>query len=97
MTQSSMPIRELINPVARALHDNETWTVDDTGEYHATIPYSIAQSVSHTPPQTFENRGNKREETYNKMSEREMVPTGLNPFLTDISTVTGLDAPINGR
>lgn len=34
------PAREYINPVARALHDNETWTIGDQGEFHPTIPYS---------------------------------------------------------
>jgi hypothetical protein len=34
------PVREYINPVARALHDNETWTIGDQGEFHPTIPYS---------------------------------------------------------
>jgi hypothetical protein len=33
--------REYINPVARALNDNETWTVDDQGLFHPTIPYTI--------------------------------------------------------
>ena len=33
--------REYVNPVARALNDNETWTVDDSGTFFPTIPYSI--------------------------------------------------------
>ena len=37
----SEPTREYINPVARALHDNETWTIDDNGDFQPTIPYSI--------------------------------------------------------
>jgi hypothetical protein len=39
------PTIEYVNPVARALNDTETWTIDDQGEFHPTIPYS------------FENRG----------------------------------------
>ena len=37
----SEEVREYINPVARALNDNETWTVDDQGLFHPTIPYTM--------------------------------------------------------
>jgi len=39
------PVIEYVNPVARALNDTETWTIDEQGEFHPTIPY------------LFENRG----------------------------------------
>ena len=32
---------EYINPVARALNDNETWTIGDQGEFHPTIPFYV--------------------------------------------------------
>ncbi len=35
------PVIEYVNPVARALNDTETWTIDDQGEFHPTIPYSV--------------------------------------------------------
>jgi hypothetical protein len=34
-------VHEYINPVARALNDNETWTIGDQGEFHPTIPYYV--------------------------------------------------------
>jgi hypothetical protein len=35
------PVIEYVNPVARALNDTETWMIDDQGEFHPTIPYSV--------------------------------------------------------
>jgi hypothetical protein len=37
-TYAEETIREYINPVARALNDNETWTIGDQGEFCPTIP-----------------------------------------------------------
>ena len=34
-------VHEYINPVARALNDNETWTIGDQGEFHPTIPFYV--------------------------------------------------------
>lgn len=65
---------ELLTPMARALANDETWTVDDSGTFYPTIPYSFAQD-DFKPT-------SKREETYNKMAERDMVgQTSRNPFI----------------
>ena len=65
---------ELLTPMARALANDETWTVDDTGTFYPTIPYSFAQDDF--------KPSSKREETYNKMAERDMVgQTSRNPFI----------------
>jgi|688.fasta_scaffold1217972_2 hypothetical protein len=39
------PVIEYVNPVARALNDTETWTIDDQGEFHPTIPYLFENRV----------------------------------------------------
>jgi hypothetical protein len=65
---------ELLTPMARALANDETWTVDDSGTFYPTIPYSFAQDDF--------KPSSKREETYNKMAERDMVgQTSRNPFI----------------
>lgn len=38
------PVHEYINPVARALNDNETWTIGDQGEFCPTIPHDFSPS-----------------------------------------------------
>jgi hypothetical protein len=70
---------ELLSPEARALSTEETWTVDESGSYFPTIPYSFS---SHwTKP------SNKREESYNKMAERDMMgQTSRNPYIDDSSS-----------
>ena len=79
MHQNSAPTdefltAELLTPMARALANDETWTVDDTGTFYPTIPYSFAQDDF--------KPSSKREETYNKMAERDMVgQTSRNPFI----------------
>jgi hypothetical protein len=73
---------EYTNPVARALNEQETWTIDDQGTYFPTIPYTIGESYSNSS-----SISNKREETYNKMGEREMVAqVGRNPFMDSSHT-----------
>ena len=80
---------EYTNPVARALNDQETWTIDEQGTYFPTIPYTIGstdQMFNSSNSSNSSNISNKREETYNKMGEREMVAQiGRNRFM-DSST-----------
>jgi hypothetical protein len=65
---------DLLTPMARALANDETWTVDDSGTFFPTIPYSFAQDDF--------KPSSKREETYNKMAERDMVgQISRNPFI----------------
>lgn len=65
---------DLLTPMARALANDETWTVDDSGTFFPTIPYSFAQDDF--------KPSSKREETYNKMAERDMMgQTSRNPFI----------------
>ena len=67
---------ELLSPEARALSTEETWTVDETGAYCPTIPYSFSSHWS--------KPSNKREESYNKMAQRDMMgQTSRNPYIDD--------------
>ena len=73
--ETDLELREYVNPVARALNDNETWSVDGDGTFYPTIPMTINQESYKT---------NDRELSYDKMASREMmVQTGQNPFLND--------------
>jgi hypothetical protein len=73
--ENDLELREYINPVARALNDTETWSVDGDGTFYPTIPMTINQETYKT---------NDRELSYDKMASREMmVQTGQNPFLND--------------
>lgn len=78
---------EYINPVARALNEQETWTIDEEGTYFPTIPYTIGEHLSSNSYSNLSGISNKREETYNKMGEREMVAqVGRNPFMDSSNT-----------
>jgi hypothetical protein len=92
MHQNSLPTdefltAELLTPMARALANDETWTVDDSGTFYPTIPYSFAQDEF--------KPSSKREETYNKMAERDMVgQTSRNPFIeTSQNYATDISCP----
>ena len=77
---------EQLTPLARSLANDESWHIDGDGNYFATIPYSI---TTDTDPQLtpanlseFKNSSNKKEETYTKMAERQLVGKGtMNPYL----------------
>ncbi len=83
--EEDMFATEYLTPLARALTTDESWTVDGDGTFHANIPYSISNdssSFTQQVPTEFKSSSNKREETYNKMAERQMVgQTSMNPFL----------------
>jgi hypothetical protein len=85
---------EQLTPLARSLASEETWSVDGDGTYYPNIPYSISNDCEQGIPQIsseFQNGSSKKEETYNKMAERQLVgKNSMNPFLDNNSYASDL-------